>query len=619
MPPGMCRARIDAVAAAVRLDPEPAVLARAALAYVDPGTEMGLACAEFDPVATSMLEAALRVLGEGDEAVAALVRVRLASQLYFSAEPERAEPLANEALTVARSAGDDHVLFAALSTHHDGYVVGRLPPSEAAKGSAELVALARRTGSVRELLTARRARVIDLLACGDLAGVDAEVAAFDRLAGEVGDAAVRWWPAIWRAMRFHLDGRLGDAERAAGDAFELGASVFPTLAAANYGFLLFHCRWEQGRLQEIEPAVRSFAREHASIPAIEPSLALALAETGQDDEARDVLARVVTNDRLHDRNWPSSWFHLSRAAYLVHDSAAARYLLDQGGPLSGQTVQVSLGTVCLGAADLAIAWLLHTTGDLGPADAAYGRAEATNRRLGARGALARTCADRATLWAGRDDDRSRELAAAALAIAEPLGLVAAATTAGACGLATASAPTGRARFRREGAVWAIEYASTAVRLPHSKGFADLGVLLARPGQSVPAVELMARDGGVVAEGRGDPLLDEEARNELRRRIEAIDREIAEASEAGFTVRADRLQDERDDLVHATAAALGLGGRSRRAPDAAERARKAVTARVRNAVERIRTVHPSLAAHLDRSIDTGSWCAYRPERPIDWDV
>lgn len=56
-----------------------------------------------------------------------------------------------------------------------------------------------------------------------------------------------------------------------------------------------------------------------------------------------------------------------------------------------------------------------------------------------------------------------------------------------------------------------------------------------------------------------------------------------------------------------------GGRPRPiAPTTTERARKAVTARIRDAIERIRTEHPELAAHLDRAVRTGVACRYQPE-------
>ena len=44
---------------------------------------------------------------------------------------------------------------------------------------------------------------------------------------------------------------------------------------------------------------------------------------------------------------------------------------------------------------------------------------------------------------------------------------------------------------------------------------------------------------------------------------------------------------------------------------AERARKAVTARIRDAIRRIGAAHPDLGAHLDRTVRTGTTCRYDP--------
>ena len=66
-------------------------------------------------------------------------------------------------------------------------------------------------------------------------------------------------------------------------------------------------------------------------------------------------------------------------------------------------------------------------------------------------------------------------------------------------------------------------------------------------------------------------------------------------------------------------ALGLGGRPRRAGEVHERARKAVSARIRLAIERLGADHPSLERHLAISVQTGTFCCYRPERPTIWTV
>jgi hypothetical protein len=46
---------------------------------------------------------------------------------------------------------------------------------------------------------------------------------------------------------------------------------------------------------------------------------------------------------------------------------------------------------------------------------------------------------------------------------------------------------------------------------------------------------------------------------------------------------------------------------------------AVTYRVRSAIRKVGDIHPELGRHLTNAVRTGTWCAYRPERDIDWTV
>jgi hypothetical protein len=66
-------------------------------------------------------------------------------------------------------------------------------------------------------------------------------------------------------------------------------------------------------------------------------------------------------------------------------------------------------------------------------------------------------------------------------------------------------------------------------------------------------------------------------------------------------------------------ATGLGGRARKMGDAAERARSAVTWRIRNAIKKIEPAHSALARHLANSIKTGVFCSYTPEKETNWFV
>jgi hypothetical protein len=62
---------------------------------------------------------------------------------------------------------------------------------------------------------------------------------------------------------------------------------------------------------------------------------------------------------------------------------------------------------------------------------------------------------------------------------------------------------------------------------------------------------------------------------------------------GSLERAKTLESERDALIRELAAAAGLGGRDRRLGDETERARKTVSARVRDALSKIERLHPEL--------------------------
>lgn len=99
----------------------------------------------------------------------------------------------------------------------------------------------------------------------------------------------------------------------------------------------------------------------------------------------------------------------------------------------------------------------------------------------------------------------------------------------------------------------------------------------------------------------------------------MEQELEEAQERSDAEAHAAAREELDALITALTAAYGLAGRPRRAPDAVERARKAVARRIRNAMGRIARAHPRLGQHLTASIRTGVFCSYHPERDIVWSV
>ncbi|MFF5893622.1 ATP-binding protein [Streptomyces globisporus] len=187
---------------------------------------------------------------------------------------------------------------------------------------------------------------------------------------------------------------------------------------------------------------------------------------------------------------------------------------------------------------------------------------------------------------------------------------------------TAAAQDGAsAEFRRNGPVWQLRWDGVTVHIPDAKGLRDLHSLLGLPGADVPAVRLLAPEGGdlAVAAGQfgGDPVLDEEAKRRYKEHLDRLDAEIDRAAARDDTQQVEMYGRERQALLDELRTAAGLGGRARRLGDQTERARKTVTARIRDTLRKLDTLHPALAAHLKASVTTGTTCAYRPEHSPDW--
>lgn len=169
----------------------------------------------------------------------------------------------------------------------------------------------------------------------------------------------------------------------------------------------------------------------------------------------------------------------------------------------------------------------------------------------------------------------------------------------------------------EGEVWRLTFGGSTIQLKRSKGLDDLAVLLASPGVEVSALDLT----GTTSSGNAteDELLDATARRHYEERIRELQADIEEAESRNDIGRSEQLAIEMDHLVEQLTAAVGLGGRSRRTSGTAERARSAVTQRLRSTIKRIGRHHPALSAHLDQRVSTGTYCAYVPDPPVTWRV
>ena len=304
------------------------------------------------------------------------------------------------------------------------------------------------------------------------------------------------------------------------------------------------------------------------------------ARAGDLEAARRELDTVLAlDDWRTDRSYLWSVFvgEVVVAAIAVQDAPLCRRLLDDLLPLAGSCA-VNGALVCFMGSHAHRVGLLHAAlGDPDSARQALTDAREIHLRLGARLWEAETCSALAALERPDTDQ-----------------------------------PDQRAAYlTRVGDMWQASYQGRTAYLRDVKGLHDLAALLARPGVDLPALEL-AGGADAPVDGGGDPVLDRRALAAYRQRLADLDDELAAAQSLADLARQERASEEREQLLTELRRATRPGGASRRlGPTAAERARKAVTARIRDAIGRITDALPELGAHLDRSVRTGAACRYEP--------
>jgi hypothetical protein len=226
--------------------------------------------------------------------------------------------------------------------------------------------------------------------------------------------------------------------------------------------------------------------------------------------------------------------------------------------------------------------------------------------------------DEARLYATTDAARARASADEALAIATAHRMTAWEAQARAL-LEVQPAPRpadaprpspASAKLERDGELWVLSAGSLRVTLKHTRGLPYLEALVLAPHREVHVLELEGRE--EVADA--GPLLDAQAQQQYRARVEDLEEELEEATRFNDRGRIERAREELDALAGELSRGVGLGGRQRRAGSSAERARINVQRRLRDVVRRVAEQDAALGRHLEASLRTGVYCMYAPTWP-----
>ena len=529
-----------------------------------------------DDGARVALERALASVGDDRPAVRARLLARLSVVVAASAPSAERARLVQEAGALAATACDP-LATADVAVARCHLLAGPGGIGSRLENTATIVREAAASRQVRLELLGRRLRVEALLEAGRFDDARDEIAAYEARSALVRDPGYGFFVPLWR----------GALARAAGDdpgyrrQRERLEEVLRDLPADGNGRVLAAV---QALFDAIDRGDAAVARSHfdslvgservGAPPQVAVTHALIHAVAGRAEDARAELAQWAGSIRemAVDAEWLPAVVQLADVAALAGDHDLVGWARAQLEPHAAVWSVEGIGAAIRGPAARALAELAATAGD----EAAAGRW--------------RALADRLTSEAG-------------LAVTRP----------------SSGAGASRARLVHEGGAWVVAFGSRVARVRDSKGMRDVAALVAHPGKAVAALDLAAAGQPTVVQGSAGDVLDATARAQYRRRLAELEGELDDADRAGDLARSERLHVERDLLAAELAGAYGLGGRPRRSGSSAERARTAVTTRVKDALRRLAAVHPEAANHLGRAVRTGTFCTYDPDPPVTWEV
>ena len=523
----------------------------------------------------------------------------LARELQHSVAKDRhrAGPLSEEALALGRRSEHDETIVACLLARHDALWGPGTGVERAALGH-EIASVCARLGDLDRQTEGLILEANGLLESGD-ARFRTVLARWFALLTARNEPRDRYMIETRRAALALLDGNLDRAEALMDGAGRIGEQIHEP----DTGNVLMSQRVALASARRDPDELRTLAgdavRWWTGAPVLAHAVAAgALAKAGDLEGAEHEVGMVAASG-----GWQSEGSYL-RSVLVGHLAEASIALGDKElcAELFADIEDITDACGVNGAVVAFAGPFAHTAGILASvlddhesARSMLHRSIATSRRLGA------------VVWA-RDGE------AALHAVEERLGAATPDDDAIDSEAETAS-------LIRHGGVWTVSWRHESGTLPHLKGLADIATLVGRRDQEVSALELA---GGPAASGVGTDLMtDRQSLDAYRRRLDDLDVEIDAADRDADIGRSELLDAERQQLLAELRTVTGLGGRIRsNSNDPSERARKAVSGRIRDAIGRLADITPDLATHMDRSIHTGLRCSYEPvgdDGLIHWNI
>jgi class 3 adenylate cyclase len=356
----------------------------------------------------------------------ALVLATLCSELSYGSTLERRKALADEALVIAESSGDDATIARVVNQ----VLFPLLVPSmfeQQLTWTADALARAERVGDPVLLFLMAHSRATAVFLAGDIDEMDRCIEIMCALAEKLDQPILSWTNTFNLAKRAQIAGDTELAEQLATKALQIGTDCGQPDAALFFGGQLMVVSAQRGTMGELIPLIEQMIDEAVATPGVfTAALALAHAEANHAEDVRHMLEEFAAADfdLPGDQAWITGMFCYAEAAVHCGDPKYAEPIFDRLAPWAEQSV-ASGSVTASGLVSQSLGGLATVLRRYDEADAYFGHSAAMSARMKAKFFVAITDFLWGSMLAERkadgDTERSRGLLTKAQAAAATHG------------------------------------------------------------------------------------------------------------------------------------------------------------------------------------------------------